>query len=62
MFFNDDTPYELIKYLKPNIVVKGGDYKGKTVVGSDIVDEVKLVDFVDGKSTSKIVEKIECKC
>jgi len=60
--FSEDTPYELIKYLKPDVVVKGGDYRGKHVVGSNIVDEVKLVDFVDGKSTSKIVEKIECKC
>jgi len=56
--FEEDTPYQLIDYLKPNILVKGGDYRGKEVVGSELVDEVRLVDFVDGKSTTKIVEKI----
>ncbi|NOX14599.1 MAG: D-glycero-beta-D-manno-heptose-7-phosphate kinase [Epsilonproteobacteria bacterium] len=55
--FNEDTPYELIKFIKPDILVKGGDYKGKKVVGSDIVKEVKLVDFIDGKSTTKIIQK-----
>ena len=57
--FDEDTPYELIKTLKPHILVKGGDYKGKEVVGSNLVDEVRLVDFVDGKSTTKIIEKIQ---
>jgi D-beta-D-heptose 7-phosphate kinase/D-beta-D-heptose 1-phosphate adenosyltransferase len=56
--FEDDTPYELIKAVKPNILVKGGDYEGKEVVGSDIADELRLVDFVDGKSTTNIIRKI----
>jgi D-beta-D-heptose 7-phosphate kinase / D-beta-D-heptose 1-phosphate adenosyltransferase len=55
--FEEDTPYELISHLKPDILVKGGDYKGKEVVGSDLVKEVRLVDFVEGKSTTKIIEK-----
>jgi D-beta-D-heptose 7-phosphate kinase/D-beta-D-heptose 1-phosphate adenosyltransferase len=55
--FTEETPYELIKTLSPDILVKGGDYEGKVVVGSDIVDEVKLVDFVDGKSTTNIIKK-----
>jgi len=55
--FAEDTPYELIRAIKPDVLVKGGDYKDKVVVGSDLVDEVKLVDFVDGKSTTKIIEK-----
>ncbi len=57
--FDEDTPYDLISLLKPHILVKGGDYRGKEVVGSDLVDEVRLVDFVDGKSTTKIIEKIK---
>jgi D-beta-D-heptose 7-phosphate kinase/D-beta-D-heptose 1-phosphate adenosyltransferase len=57
--FTDDTPYELIKLIKPNTLVKGGDYAGKDVVGQDIADELKLVDFVDGKSTTKTIEKIQ---
>ena len=56
--FSDDTPYELIKMVEPDVLVKGGDYEGKEVVGSDIAKEVKLVQFVDGKSTSKTIQKI----
>jgi D-beta-D-heptose 7-phosphate kinase/D-beta-D-heptose 1-phosphate adenosyltransferase len=57
--FTQDTPYELIKIVEPDILVKGGDYKGKEVVGSDIAKELKLVDFVDGKSTTNTIEKIK---
>ena len=57
--FDEDTPYELIKTIKPHILVKGGDYEGKEVVGQDIADELKLVQFVDGKSTTKTIEKIQ---
>ncbi len=55
--FDEDTPYNLIKTLQPDILVKGGDYRGKEVVGSDIVKEVKLVDFIDGKSTTSVINK-----
>jgi D-beta-D-heptose 7-phosphate kinase/D-beta-D-heptose 1-phosphate adenosyltransferase len=57
--FDKDTPYDLIKAVWPHILVKGGDYEGKEVVGQDIVDELKLVQFVDGKSTTKTIEKIQ---
>jgi len=57
--FDEDTPYDLIKAIKPHVLVKGGDYKGKEVVGQDIADELKLVQFVDGKSTTKTIEKIQ---
>lgn len=60
VMFTEDTPYELIKAVVPDVLVKGGDYRDKEVVGSDIATEVKLVDFVDGKSTTNIIEKI-CK-
>lgn len=56
--FEDDTPYELIKTIKPDTLVKGGDYEGKTVVGTEFAEELKLVDFVDGKSTTKTIQKI----
>ncbi len=55
--FDEDTPYELIKAIKPDILVKGGDYEGKEVVGSDIAKETRLVKFVDNKSTTKIIQK-----
>ncbi len=57
--FSNDTPYELIKMVKPDVLVKGGDYEGKEVVGSDIASEVKLVQFVDGRSTTKTIHKIQ---
>ena len=56
--FGEDTPYDLISAINPDVLVKGGDYKGKEVVGSDIAKELRLVDFVDGKSTTKIIEKV----
>lgn len=59
--FEADTPYELIKMIKPDILVKGGDYEGKDVVGTEFASELKLVDFVDGKSTTKTIEKIQGK-
>lgn len=57
--FTEDTPYELIKMIKPDVLVKGGDYEGKAVVGTEFSKELKLVDFVDGKSTTKTIEKIQ---
>jgi D-beta-D-heptose 7-phosphate kinase/D-beta-D-heptose 1-phosphate adenosyltransferase len=57
--FYDDTPYELIKAVQPHILVKGGDYEGKEVVGQDIADELRLVNFVEGKSTTKTIAKIQ---
>ena len=59
VIFDKDTPYDLIKAVKPHVLVKGGDYEGQEVVGQDIADELKLVQFVDGKSTTKTIEKIQ---
>ena len=62
VIFDDDTPLELITALKPYILAKGGDYSLDGVVGKDIVESyggrVELVTFVDGKSTSNIIERI----
>ncbi len=59
VIFDEDTPYELISKIKPDILVKGADYEGKEVVGSDIAKETKLVTFVNGRSTTKTIEKIQ---
>lgn len=56
--FSDDTPIELIKALKPDILVKGADYEGKIVVGSEYAKEVKLLEFKTGFSSTNIIEKI----
>ncbi|MGA1933764.1 D-glycero-beta-D-manno-heptose-7-phosphate kinase [Arcobacter sp. YIC-464] len=59
VIFDEDTPYELISKIKPNVLVKGGDYKGKEVVGQDIADVLKLVDFIEGRSTTKTIKRIQ---
>jgi D-beta-D-heptose 7-phosphate kinase / D-beta-D-heptose 1-phosphate adenosyltransferase len=59
VLFEDDTPYDLIKVVNPHILVKGGDYEGKNVVGQDLVDELKLVQFVEGRSTTKTIQRIK---
>lgn len=65
IIFNEDTPYELIEKIKPDILVKGGDYEGKPVVGSDIVDKnggkTVLINFIEGKSTTGIIKSIKGK-
>ena len=59
VIFDDDTPYDLINAIKPHTLVKGSDYEGQDVVGQDIAQELKLIQFVDGKSTTKTIEKIQ---
>ena len=61
--FQEDTPYELIKKLQPDIITKGGDYKPEEVVGKDIVEarggKVVICKLVEGKSTTNIITKIK---
>jgi D-glycero-beta-D-manno-heptose 1-phosphate adenylyltransferase len=62
VLFNEDTPLELIKAIKPEVLVKGGDYTENTVVGNDVVKEIGgktvIIDFLEGYSTSAIERKI----
>ena len=55
--FEEDTPYNLIKSVKPDIVVKGGDYNPEDVVGADLA-EVIIFEYIDGYSTTKIIKNI----
>lgn len=61
VLFNEDTPYELIKLARPNVLVKGSDYTEDTIVGADIVKEnggeIVTIDLVPGYSTSDIIDK-----
>ncbi len=63
VFFNEDTPLNLISELIPDVLVKGSDYLAENIVGADVVKSkggvVKTIDFVPGYSTSRIVEKIK---
>jgi D-glycero-beta-D-manno-heptose 1-phosphate adenylyltransferase len=60
--FEQDTPYELIKTVQPDVLVKGGDWRPEQIVGADLVlaggGEVKSLPFVEGYSTTAIEEKI----
>jgi len=56
--FDSDTPYDLIKTIKPDLIVKGGDYTTEQVVGHDLAP-VHIVDTVSGYSTTKIIEEIK---
>jgi D-glycero-beta-D-manno-heptose 1-phosphate adenylyltransferase len=63
VLFEEDTPYDLILTILPDILVKGDDYSGKNIVGADIVlahgGMVETIKFVEGYSTTSIIEKIK---
>ena len=62
VLFDEDTPYNLIKTVQPDVLVKGSDYKPENIVGYDIVTakggKVKTVDLVEGFSTTGIIDKM----
>ncbi len=62
IIFNEDTPYDLISSVIPDVLVKGGDWKVEDIVGSDIVlkngGDVKSLEFVKNYSTTSLLEKI----
>ena len=61
--FNEDTPYELIKAIKPDVLIKGADWKGKEVAGSDVVLEnggkIEFAKYVAAHSTSNTIAMIQ---
>ena len=62
VYFSDPTPYELIKALQPDILVKGADYKPEEIIGYDIVKakggEIITLTYLEGYSTTNIIKKI----
>ena len=63
IIFDEDTPERLIVELSPDVLVKGKDYDGKLISGSDYMlangKKIELVDLINGKSTSSIIERIK---
>jgi rfaE bifunctional protein nucleotidyltransferase chain/domain len=63
IYFDEDTPYELIQKVQPDILIKGSDYHVEDIVGYDIVQkkggQVKTIDFIPGYSTTSIIEKLK---
>lgn len=62
VLFEEETPYELIQHLQPDVLVKGGDWAVEDIVGSDLVlangGSVHSLDFIQGYSTTSIEQKI----
>jgi len=62
VIFDEDTPYNLIKKIKPDVLVKGADWQEDKIVGADIVKsnggDVKTIDFVENSSSTGIIERI----
>ena len=62
VIFEEDTPFELIKLIKPNVLVKGGDYTIETIVGAkEVIEnggEVKIIPLEEGFSTTGIIERM----
>lgn len=62
VLFDEETPYELIKLIKPDVLVKGDDYTVEKIVGYDVVKaqggEVVTIPFLEGYSTTKLIQKI----
>ena len=62
ILFDSDTPYDLIREIQPDVLVKGSDYKPEDIVGADIVlakgGEIKTIEFLEGYSTTNIQNKI----
>lgn len=57
--FDEPTPYELIRKLMPDVLVKGGDWKPEDIVGSDLVPDTRSLPYFEGISTSEVIEKIK---
>lgn len=63
VLFDEDTPYNLIQSIQPDVLVKGSDYQPEDIVGYDIVTEsggeITTIDFLEGYSTSAIIQKLK---
>jgi rfaE bifunctional protein nucleotidyltransferase chain/domain len=58
VIFNETTPYKIIAAIKPDILIKGADWKGKAVVGEDLVKKVEFIKYIQGFSTTNMIKKI----
>ncbi len=61
--FNEETPEKLIAYLKPDVLIKGADWKGKRIAGQDFIESVggrvEYIDYIRGFSTTTMIERIK---
>lgn len=57
--FEQDTPYELIQLVRPDVLVKGGDYKPNEIVGREFAKKVVRFALLKGRSTTNIIKKVQ---
>ncbi|MCA9407918.1 MAG: D-glycero-beta-D-manno-heptose 1-phosphate adenylyltransferase [Candidatus Omnitrophica bacterium] len=66
IIFNEDTPLKLIKALKPDVLIKGADWKNKGIVGEDVVldngGKIEYIKYIPNASTTNVIERIQKKC
>ena len=62
MIFNEETPYEIIKKIIPDVLVKGGDWPVENIVGRDLVEanggKVETIEFINDRSTTNIIKTV----
>lgn len=59
IIFSEETPYNILKEIKPDVLVKGGDYKEEEIIGREFSKKTVIVDFINGYSTTTIINKIK---
>ena len=57
IIFDEDTPENVLKHIRPDVLLKGGDYKIDDIAGRQYANKVEIINFVDGYSSSKIIQK-----
>ena len=59
VIFNEDTPYEILKHIQPDTIIKGGDYEVANIVGNEFAEETILFNYIPGKSSTNVINKIK---
>jgi D-beta-D-heptose 7-phosphate kinase/D-beta-D-heptose 1-phosphate adenosyltransferase len=58
IIFNDDTPEKILSLLKPNVLIKGGDYTKESIIGKEYADQIIIYNYIDGLSSTNVIKKI----
>ena len=59
IIFKDDTPEKILSLLKPNVLIKGGDYTKESIIGKEYADEILIYNYIDGLSSTNVIKKIK---
>jgi D-beta-D-heptose 7-phosphate kinase/D-beta-D-heptose 1-phosphate adenosyltransferase len=59
IIFKDDTPEKILSLLKPNVLIKGGDYTKESIIGKEFADKIIIYNYIDGLSSTNVIKKIK---